>query len=107
MFLEGQKKPSSTSQAERDDQNPEQPVSEAPPIVDSKTSVGGKGGGGNWLFVSHSPVDLNQEPFLSEGLLKAFNLDPQREGEIQRATAASNHRSSRRYVHLKFEAMVS
>lgn len=66
--------------------------------IGSRGSVGGKGGGGNWLFVSHNPVDINEEPYAS-GLLQFFGFIPF-QGGIHLT------QESRRYVHLKFEAMV-
>lgn len=62
----------------------------------TNASIGGKGGG-DWLFVSHEPVEL---PFDNTAidLLSMFGMTDARPDRRQRL--------SRRYIHFKFEAMV-
>jgi tRNA wybutosine-synthesizing protein 3 len=57
--------------------------------------VGGKGGGGNWLFVSHDPVE-EDDAWIKE-LDFADNAN----------ASASVGSAGRRLVHFKFEPMVS
>jgi tRNA wybutosine-synthesizing protein 3 len=64
---------------------------------DSRAGPGGKGGGGAWLFISHDPVDIphTNEP---STLSAKFGL----EGKEERVPGVNS-----RYIHLKFEPMVS
>lgn len=54
---------------------------------------GGKGAGGQWLFVSHDPLSEGKEA--REDWSQMFELNKQGEGE------------GRRLIHFKFEPMVS
>ena len=66
-------------------------------------STGGKGGGGRWLYVSHDPVDEK----LLEGkgdVLKMFGIEENEDGEGPDPEASN---SLPRFVHFKFEPMVS
>jgi tRNA wybutosine-synthesizing protein 3 len=62
----------------------------------SRAGPGGKGGGGAWLYISHTPVDTtSKHEFISEfGLQKATTID-----EVPAVSCS--------YIHLKFEPMVS
>ncbi|KAI1098936.1 methyltransferase TYW3-domain-containing protein [Jackrogersella minutella] len=65
--------------------------------------VGGKGGGGAWLFVSHDPVPLDEDG-AGRGLDGLLGLGGGEDGEgddgaVRDATAA-------RLVHFKFEPMI-
>jgi tRNA wybutosine-synthesizing protein 3 len=62
----------------------------------SRAGPGGKGGGGAWLYISHTSVDTTSEHnFISEfGLRKAATTD-----EVPAVSCS--------YIHLKFEPMVS
>jgi tRNA wybutosine-synthesizing protein 3 len=66
----------------------------------SLAGPGGKGGGGAWLFISHCPVDDSQ---LQSALsyLSLFGLENATTEEEDAPGIDS------RYVHLKFEPMVS
>lgn len=67
---------------------------------ETKAGVGGKGGGGRWLFVSHDPVSLVTERSLAELLGMSRNnkleedMSGKRVGEL-------------RFIHFKFEPMVT
>lgn len=66
-------------------------------------STGGKGGGGRWLYVSHDPVDEK----LLEGkgeVFKLFGLEENEDGEGPDLEASN---PLPRFVHFKFEPMVS
>lgn len=69
----------------------------------SKTvGVGGKGGGGRWLFVSHDPVDVT----IHEGnWTSTFQMQTEESGGRE-ALAVSAARDTR-FIHFKFEPMVS
>lgn len=57
------------------------------------SAVGGKGGGGAWLFVSHDPVD--EEGFMDDGeLVKTLGL------------GGEGGEGGERLIHFKFEPMV-
>jgi tRNA wybutosine-synthesizing protein 3 len=64
-------------------------------------AVGGKGGGGAWLFVSHDPVPIVKEKE-ARGLLGLTNPEPT-QGAIK--TEMTVPRDSR-LIHFKFEPMV-
>ena len=64
--------------------------------------VGGKGGGGRWLFVSHDPVDLSSSMQWAEklGMQRSQHgdgMDPLGGRKVEDV----------RFVHFKFEPMVS
>ncbi|KAJ9155427.1 tRNA wybutosine-synthesizing protein-like protein [Pleurostoma richardsiae] len=66
---------------------------------DHVAGVGGKGGGGTWLFVSHDPVGRKGD----EDLETLFGL--RQEGtEAEDDEAATN--GNRRLIHFKFEPMI-
>jgi tRNA wybutosine-synthesizing protein 3 len=58
--------------------------------------LGGKGGGGSWMFVSHEA--LNTTSVGERGLTGLFGL-----GKMD----VDKTKGAKRFVHLKFEAMVS
>lgn len=58
--------------------------------------VGGKGGGGNWLFVSHDPVIVDDGKDLAE----VFGLGNGGSGEM------TTDEDTARLIHFKFEPMV-
>lgn len=71
---------------------------EAAPQDESPAGPGGKGGGGQWLYISHDPITITtDEP--SCNYLEMFGLAKGKSGE-----GASS--PSSRYIHLKFEPMV-
>lgn len=67
---------------------------------ETRAGPGGKGGGGTWLFISHDPVQV-PDAFSSSNFLPKFGLE--------KATndAARGLNVHRRFIHLKFEPMVS
>jgi tRNA wybutosine-synthesizing protein 3 len=69
---------------------------------ESRAGPGGKGGGGAWLFISHAPVEA-PSAHESSNLTAKFGFEstlPQQQDE--RAPGVDS-----RYIHLKFEPMVS
>lgn len=95
VFFEGQKKIAT-------------PVAESPV---GKAGIGGKGGGGKWLFVSHDPVDVERQSDreVAEMLLGKEVDDEQRLGYIGLGSGDAvglDISSATRFVHLKFEPMV-
>jgi tRNA wybutosine-synthesizing protein 3 len=67
---------------------------------ESRAGPGGKGGGGAWLFISHDPVEI-PEGHASPTFSSRFGL------ENASTVETSLPEVSSRYVHLKFEPMVS
>ncbi|KAH7361257.1 methyltransferase TYW3-domain-containing protein [Pyrenochaeta sp. MPI-SDFR-AT-0127] len=65
---------------------------------ESRAGPGGKGGGGAWLFISHSPVATN--PALPSNYMTMFGLQKLSDGENVTPNVSS------RYIHLKFEPMI-
>lgn len=61
--------------------------------------VGGKGGGGNWLFVSHDPVKVED----GQDLRDVFGINGKEEAE----ESTTSREDSSRLIHFKFEPMVS
>lgn len=94
VFLEGERKPAGleSEKIERSEQNGRE----------SLAGVGGKGGGGKWLFVSHDPITLDAECIAGFtqmlGMVRAGKVEPQKE--------TSDGISGSRFVHFKFEPMV-
>lgn len=87
VFVEGTKTSKNTG-AEAEDDKPK-PAS----------AVGGKGGGGAWLYVSHDPV-TEDALGLAGGEASLFGLDGSVEGMGAEAEVE-------RLIHFKFEPMVS
>ena len=86
VFLEGRKADvGSLKPAEEDEE--------------SRAGPGGKGGGGTWLFISHDPVEVPEAPF--PDFTSKFGLEKAVSG------ATSGLDIQRRFIHLKFEPMVS
>jgi tRNA wybutosine-synthesizing protein 3 len=86
VFLEGRKKNGLILDAEAEDET-------------SRAGPGGKGGG-SWLFISHSPIESSKD-VLSSYFMKMFGF-PELPVE-KNQTAGVDYR----YIHLKFEPMVS
>ena len=84
VFLEGRKA----------DTEALEPVSQ---IEDSRAGPGGKGGGCAWLFISHAPIETGQA---THDYTSEFGLKKVEAGEIIPSVSS-------RYIHLKFEPMVS
>ncbi|KAF2830104.1 hypothetical protein CC86DRAFT_345062 [Ophiobolus disseminans] len=66
---------------------------------DARAGPGGKGGGGAWLFISHSPVDESHVT-TAEAYLSLCGLDSAATKEGEEPGVQS------RYIHLKFEPMI-
>lgn len=73
--------------------------------TDTVAGVGGKGGGGRWLFVSHEPVEsrgkLDSEPNIVAALLGME--EPIFDG---REGSSAEEMGESRLIHFKFEPMV-
>ena len=101
VFLEGRKK----SQEGDDGNGDEEVVSglggEPEGLSREKgAGVGGKGGGGRWLFVSHESLQLEEDK--SMDLAKFLGME--RDGG---SAKLQHHARDRRFIHYKFEPMVS
>ena len=87
VFLEGKKAAVTASTSEDADEGSN---------TERLAGIGGKGGGGTWLYVSH---DRYPEQQSKVDWVKVFNLD-----DTQGAIQAQKH--ERRLIHFKFEPMV-
>ena len=67
-------------------------------VRETTAGVGGKGGGGRWLYVSHDEVDINQHEGAG-GLAKLLGMEGLHDGLAYGA--------GMRFIHFKFEPMVS
>lgn len=88
VFLEGRKAAAAAPTSENTDEGPSN---------ERLAGIGGKGGGGTWLYVSHDRYPEQQDKV---DWIKVFNLD-----DTQEPVPAQNH--ERRLIHFKFEPMVS
>jgi tRNA(Phe) wybutosine-synthesizing methylase Tyw3 len=86
VFLEGRKTGFDEPPAEENEQ--------------SRAGPGGKGGGGAWLFISHTAIDSPREASTPNYMSK-FGLSR----AVAESPGAAGVQS--RYIHLKFEPMVS
>ncbi len=93
IFLEG-KKNIEGDNSERTERNEDGEV-------ETRAGVGGKGGGGRWLYVSHEPLDWRKHgSSLTEFLgMSRTSSEPWR-------ALSSTDPGWERWVHLKFEPMV-
>lgn len=66
---------------------------------ESRAGPGGKGGGGAWLFISHTAVEISNATSSSD-FMSLFGLQKQTTGDVVGPSVSS------RYIHLKFEPMV-
>jgi tRNA wybutosine-synthesizing protein 3 len=97
IFLEGKK-----HTEEDDDDGDEVEDQKGGREVETRAGVGGKGGGGRWLYVSHSPLDWREH---ESNLAKFFGMD-RRSTELSRAHVCGPP-GWQRWIHFKFEPMVS
>lgn len=67
-------------------------------IRETTAGIGGKGGGGKWLFVSHDRLCFGER---NSDLTKTFGMVKRSEGRILQAYEAGS-----RLIHFKFEPMV-
>jgi tRNA wybutosine-synthesizing protein 3 len=104
VFLEG-KKSSQSEPNEEDGDGGKNELLDGEEVIDgagareTKAGVGGKGGGGRWLFVSHDAVDIEKHTSDLAGYLGMRRRD----GDV---TMQGNAREVR-FIHFKFEPMVS
>jgi tRNA wybutosine-synthesizing protein 3 len=68
--------------------------------AESRAGPGGKGGGGAWLYISHTPIE-NLKVETTTTYMSLFGL----QDAASKKDSVSNIQS--RYIHLKFEPMVS
>ena len=94
VFLEGKKGiPNGHSETGEDGKDGE---------VQTRAGVGGKGGGGKWLYVSHNPLDWRER---ETGLTELLGMNAASSEELQ--THGIDQPGEERWVHFKFEPMVS
>ncbi|KAF2850998.1 hypothetical protein T440DRAFT_449620 [Plenodomus tracheiphilus IPT5] len=67
--------------------------------AESRAGPGGKGGGGAWLFISHSSIPQVEET--SPDYMSKLKLQTATFGNV-----ATHDVAARRYIHLKFEPMI-
>lgn len=99
VFLEGKKKGSS---GEVNETGTGIEDGERFGSAEKEAGVGGKGGGGRWLFVSHDPVDLKKHNGVWKRLFGMQSEDA--EGKELFSLGAAR---DVRFIHFKFEPMVS
>lgn len=92
IFVEGRKSAESSGHESQD---------EATRTAATIAGVGGKGGGGNWLFVSHDPVEAED----GKDLTDLFGLNSQTRADD--STTSTSGADAARLIHFKFEPMVS
>ncbi|KAH8811398.1 methyltransferase TYW3-domain-containing protein [Xylogone sp. PMI_703] len=97
VFLEGERKKRVDEGGSKDEEEVEEEEESR-----TKAGVGGKGGGGKWLFVSHDAVDLSACESESEGgIVGVFGMV---KGEDARVLM--NERMDTRFIHFKFEPFI-
>lgn len=69
-------------------------------VKESRAGPGGKGGGGAWLFISHFPIE-SVDAATSPNCMSRFGLQETTVGDENTTSSSS------RYIHLKFEPMVT
>ncbi|KAJ4369135.1 hypothetical protein N0V83_006219 [Neocucurbitaria cava] len=77
-------------------------IEDAAPITgveEPRAGPGGKGGGGAWLFISHTAVDVSERPS-SPDYMSMFQFEKIVSEADDRPSVSS------RYIHLKFEPMI-
>ncbi|KAI0863374.1 methyltransferase TYW3-domain-containing protein [Xylaria cubensis] len=92
VFVEGRKAGDSGEAEEHDDEN----AAARPATL---AAVGGKGGGGAWLFVSHDPVP----GFMRDGVRNLLGLH---DCERERGDGPEKTPQDIRLIHFKFEPMI-
>lgn len=97
VFLEGHKAPrANPGSLGREDTATE------PARKPTSARIGGKGGGGTWLFVSHDPLDESTQDWVS--VLGLTLVEAQ--GDPQEREAEIGGGNEPRCIHFKFEPMV-
>jgi tRNA wybutosine-synthesizing protein 3 len=67
-------------------------------VRETTAGVGGKGGGGRWLYVSHNEVDITQHDGAEGSLTSLLGMEQSHDGLRSGAGI--------RFIHFKFEPMV-
>ncbi|KAI1501656.1 methyltransferase TYW3-domain-containing protein [Biscogniauxia marginata] len=102
VFVEGRKAATAADVRDDDDDGAEAGERSAVVMAEKLAGIGGKGGGGTWLFVSHDPVvpggaDAGADADL-EGLF-GLSIGHEAAKQVRRGGAA-------RLIHFKFEPMI-
>ncbi|KAK8102863.1 hypothetical protein PG984_016009 [Apiospora sp. TS-2023a] len=109
VFVEGVKKKGSgavgqqnqqAQEADGGDEAEAEPA--ARPAGMTLAAAGGKGGGGNWLFVSHDPVPITGDQMDLKDVLGLINIHE----EVDDEESSLKEDSSPRLIHFKFEPMI-
>ncbi|RYP07162.1 hypothetical protein DL764_002709 [Monosporascus ibericus] len=101
VFVEGKKATDPEQQARLDEGYDQEQVAPKPAQI---AGVGGKGGGGSWLFVSHDPVPLEEGPSRAD-LDLLLGLRSSRVSGQRRIGEDGSSESPTRLIHFKFEPM--
>ncbi|KAK7748391.1 hypothetical protein SLS62_008654 [Diatrype stigma] len=108
VFVEGKKQQQGPGGDQGYEQEQEQERGQGAPTTatkpDTLAGVGGKGGGGSWLFVSHDPVSLSENSAGSD-LDTVLGLGSPR-GPEQPGAGGGNAEEGSSLVHFKFEPMI-
>lgn len=115
VFLEGRKAPSAAAATSNVTTEPQDVGQESTQVTDGPNErlagVGGKGGGGTWLYVSHDPHYKPSEAADSPSGTYWIDLFDLRQSEDQSTLAADKSAAldgnQTRLIHFKFEPMVS
>lgn len=96
VFLEGERRRDNLGSNEDEDAE-----------TRTRAGVGGKGGDGRWLFVSHDPVDLSSPEFQENngGIATAFGMKKVEECGLEIRPPLGQIEDTR-FIHLKFEPFV-
>lgn len=98
IFLEGKKH----TEEDDDDNNNDAEEDNGNGGAETRAGVGGKGGGGRWLYVSHTPLNWEKH----ENKLAEFFEMHRRNAELSCALVCPPP-GWQRWVHFKFEPMAS
>ena len=105
IFLEGRRKDTAAAILEEESDGNGARLGDGEVGEVRAAGAGGKGGGGNWLFVSHDPVVVDDK---SRGDLAAMlgmkRVDEKK--EVQKHELVDDEILGKRFIHFKFEPMV-
>ncbi|KAI1079661.1 methyltransferase TYW3-domain-containing protein [Whalleya microplaca] len=102
VFVEGQK---AGPEGREDEESASAETREAAARQPKLAGVGGKGGGGAWLFVSHDPVSLD-ETRPASGLEALLGLSGPRDAGLASGHELDVDIAAARLIHFKFEPMI-
>lgn len=106
VFVEGRK--TATAEEDGGTEPGDEPSSIQPANTQTVAGLGGKGGGGTWLYVSHDPHPLVGQGAVVDWVKELGIAGEQDDGVLLDATGGSGGGDSeRRLIHFKFEPMVS